>query len=181
MTADCVLREATPLDAEGIARVHIDTWQATYPGLLPDSYLTRFSLQARSAFWRESIGSNSAGTVLVLEAPGRAIVGFGSCGPSRIPQPPYDGEIYTLYLTPDWQGRGLGRLLLAGLFEELAAAALTSAYLWVLAANPTRFFYERMGGQPFGQRLESFAGAKLEETAYGWPDLVAWIKTEKER
>ncbi|MEX0921299.1 MAG: GNAT family N-acetyltransferase [Rhodovibrionaceae bacterium] len=181
MTAGCRLREATPLDAEGIARVHIETWRATYPGLLPDRYLAQFSLRARSKSWRESIGRKSAGTVLVLEAPQREIVGFGSCGPSRVPQPPFQGEVYTLYLTPDWQNQGLGRRLLGGLFEELAAAGMTSAFLWVLAANPTRFFYERMGGQPVGQRMENFAGAKHEETAYGWPDLVAWIKAAQAR
>lgn len=180
MIAGCKLREATALDAEAIARVHVETWQTTYAGLLPDRYLVRLSTEARSVYWREAIGRKTEGYVLVLEAQDREIVGFGSCGPSRIPQPPFEGEVYTLYVSPDWQGQGLGRALLRSLFEELAAGGMTSAFLWVLAANPTRFFYERMGGQAIGHRLESFAGTKLEETAYGWTDLIAWIKAAQQ-
>ena len=181
MIAGCRLREATALDAEGIAKVHVETWQATYAGILPDRYLVQLSTQARSRYWREAIGRKTEGHVLVLENAEREIVGFGNCGPARIPQPPFEGEIYTLYVTPDWQNQGLGRVLLRGLFEELAAAGMTSGFLWVLSANPTRFFYEAMGGQPVGTRMESFAGAELEETAYGWTDLIAWIKAESER
>ena len=49
----------------------------------------------------------------------------------------------------------------------------------MLAANPSRFFYEAMGGQRAGERQESFAGTELEELAYGWPDLESWLKETK--
>ena len=179
MIAGCKLREATALDAEAIARIHVETWRAAYAGLLPEKYLVQLSVEARSTSWRESIGKKAAGTVLVTENEAGELVGFGSCGPNRIPQPPFEGEVYTLYVSPDWQNLGLGRVLLRGLFEELAAAGMTSAFLWVLADNPSRFFYEALGGQPVGQRWENFAGTRLEETAYGWTDLIGWIKAEQ--
>jgi hypothetical protein len=30
------IREATVADADGIARVHVDTWRSAYCGLIPD-------------------------------------------------------------------------------------------------------------------------------------------------
>jgi hypothetical protein len=41
----------------------------------------------------------------------------------------------------------------------------------VLADNPSRFFYERMGGKRAGERDEQLWGAKLHELAYGWDAL----------
>jgi hypothetical protein len=42
----------------------------------------------------------------------------------------------------------------------------------VLAQNPSRFFYEAMGGRRVGERMESLWGLELPEIAYGWPDLA---------
>jgi hypothetical protein len=33
------IREATLADAEGVARVHVDTWRSAYKEMVPDSYL----------------------------------------------------------------------------------------------------------------------------------------------
>jgi hypothetical protein len=38
-----LLREATLKDVPVIARVHVDTWQTTYRGIVPDSYLAQLN------------------------------------------------------------------------------------------------------------------------------------------
>ena len=114
-------------------------------------------------------------STLVAELPGHRILGFGDCGPSRHRELPYPAEVYTLYVLPDWQDQGIGRRLLIALFDEIAAKGAHSAFLWVLSRNPTRFFYEAMGGAPVAERQERFAGALLDETAYAWSDLPAWL------
>jgi hypothetical protein len=53
---------------------------------------------------------------------------------------------------------------------------MNSAVIWVLAANPSRFFYETMGGKRVGEREEDMWGVKLREIAYGWLDLEAALK-----
>ena len=60
--------------------------------------------------------------------------------------------------------------------EELSGAGLDSAVIWVLAANPSRYFYEAMGGRREGERVERLWGADLKETGYGWPDLTKAIE-----
>jgi hypothetical protein len=41
----------------------------------------------------------------------------------------------------------------------------------MLAENPTRFFYEGMGGERVGQRVDTLAGRDVEEVAFAWRDL----------
>jgi ribosomal protein S18 acetylase RimI-like enzyme len=172
------VRWARPSDAPGIAKVHVETWRATYAGLVPDAYLVGMCEDRQTLVWRRLLGGRGHESVLVVEAAGgvgRQVVGFGSFGRARPGKLPYRGEVYTLYVAGDWQGRGLGRRLLRGMFREMVNAGLADAYLWVLTRNPTRFFYEAMGGERAATRQEAFAGTLLDETAYAWPDLASWL------
>lgn len=171
------VRLAAPDDAGAIARIYVDTWRATYAGLLPDQVLIEMSERRQTAIWRHAIthpGPRRPGprqTVLVA-ADGRGpVVGFGSCGRARYPGLRYDGEVFTLYVQQDHQSQGIGKLLLGGLFQRLLDSDARSALIWVLARNPAQFFYEAMGGHRIAEREEKLWGARLPETAYGWPDL----------
>ena len=42
------IRRAQAGDAEAIARIHVETWRATYAGLLPDRYLVGMSAQGQT-------------------------------------------------------------------------------------------------------------------------------------
>jgi ribosomal protein S18 acetylase RimI-like enzyme len=191
------VREATPMDAGEIARVHVETWQSAYAGLVPDGYLAGLSVGRLEGWWRELLGRRKGETVLVALDEAGEIVGFGSCGRVREPREGatapgvgggrggradsgWRGEIYTLYVHPDAQEQGHGRALLVALMEELAAKGFVDAGLWMLAGNPTRFFYERMGGQAQAEREERFAGVWLPEVAYVWPDLFSWLSQVKQ-
>jgi ribosomal protein S18 acetylase RimI-like enzyme len=170
-----VLRPALPRDADAIARVHVETWQSTYAGLVPNDYLARMSVARSAPQWHRAAAQAEKGNDLMVAEVDEEVVGFVSFGPTRSPKLPYSGEVYALYVGIDWQGHGLGRRLLITALEALLREGHQSAMVWVLAANPARFFYEAMGGERAGERLEEFAGTQLEELAYGWPDLESWL------
>jgi ribosomal protein S18 acetylase RimI-like enzyme len=166
------LRPATPADARAIARIHVETWRSTYPGMLPDKTLIDMTVDGKARSWRVSLTREiNASVVLVAEAEDDGPVGFGSVGRNRSPNLPFAGEVETLYVLPDWQNRGIGRALLTACFDALKRRELVSALIWVLADNPSRFFYERMGGKRAGERDEALWGATLHEIAYGWSAL----------
>lgn len=184
------IRRARSEDAGAIAKVHVETWRAAYAGIVPDAYLVRMTESGQAFTWRKILARKQAEeTVLVVEAPqadkaagagkggreDRRIVAFGSCGAQRDNALTYRGEVFTLYVAPDWQAQGIGRQLLGALFRRLYEAGLPDAMIWVLAENPARFFYERMGGQRIAEREQTFAGEALAETAYAWPDLETWL------
>ena len=181
MSTDVTLRPARPGNAAAIARVHVETWRSAYAGLVPDDYLVSMTEAKQAAQWNLWIrGARPPDSVLVAEAqdlPGGRIIGFGSCGRAR--GDPARGEIFTLYVTPDWQGRGIGRRLLAALFQALDDGGLKTAVVWVLRANPARFFYEALGGVRAAERRERFAGVELEEAAYAWDDLKTWLAARR--
>ncbi len=177
MSAEVGLRPARPADAPAIARVHVETWRAAYAGIVPDAYLVAMTESKQALQWNNTIRSAVAPEVVLVAAssdlPGGRVVGFGSCGRAR--KRPGAGEVFTLYVAPDWQGRGIGRRLLHALLAKLEAGGLNQALVWVLSDNPARFFYEAMGGRRVAERHEPFAGVRLEEAAYAWDDLGACL------
>lgn len=180
MSGGATIREATPHDGDVIARIHVETWRSTYAGILPDAYLVSMDLARQRRLWRQSLQGGGRGHhshhAIVAEQAGGEIVGFASCGPARreaLPRnSPYDGEVYTLYVALDHQSQGHGKHLLEACFGTLRDQDKTAVIVWVLAANPARFFYEAQGGRKAAERIESFAGAELQELAFGW-DLSA--------
>ena len=44
--------------------------------------------------------------------------------------------------------------------------------LWVLKDNPTRGFYEHLGGQVFREQPVEIGSKEYLEVGYGWPDLT---------
>src|SRR5215470_8244647 len=172
------IRRATKSDAAEIGRVYVETWQSTYAGILPDSMLAQMSDVRQAAWWARALDNPpDARGIFVADDAERGVVGFGSCGPVRETPDGLDGtetrvgEVYTLYVEPDFQNQGLGRRLLDALFRQLRADGCDTAVLWMLADNPTRFFYEGMGGRLVGAQRDRFAGASVSEIAYAWSDL----------
>jgi len=180
-----VIRTARSDDAGPIADIHIATWRTAYAGIIPNSVLLNLSSASECKSWRRAITAQADEcAVYVAAAVGGEILGYGSAGRARPNGLPYTGEIYTLYVAPDHQGKGLGRGLLHAMFDQLRGQGYSTAMLWVLAANPARFFYSAMGGTLAAHRNERHFGVTLEELVFGWRDLqcIAGVKeTEQHR
>jgi ribosomal protein S18 acetylase RimI-like enzyme len=170
---EITIRAARSTDARAIAGLDVETWRTTYPGVLSAGYLVGLSERRREVGWRMAI-MREPRDVRVAVDPSGLIRGFGSCGPSRSERH-FPGEVFTLYVAPDWQNRGTGRRLLIALFRRLAASGLDAAIVWVLRDNPSRFFYERVGGRLVSHKPIPVGGDRVEALAYGWPDLPAYL------
>jgi ribosomal protein S18 acetylase RimI-like enzyme len=173
------IREATMADVAGIARVHVESWRTTYKGLLPDDYLANLTYERCEPLWREILSKpNGQSLVYVAEETAQTIVGFASGGPERSGDPVYTGEVYAIYLLEGWQRRGIGRQLTVTLVRRLIQRGLTSLLIWVMADNPSRRFYEALGGQPVRDRRQMTGGVEVTDVAYGWLDARVLIDTQ---
>src|SRR5271169_120573 len=170
---EITIRPARPGDAHGIAQLDVETWRATYAGVLSASYLVGLSERRREAGWRSVILREPRDVRVATDSSG-AIVDFGSCGPNRSDRF-FAGEVFTLYVAPDWQNQGIGRRLLITLFRRLVAVSRRSAIVWVLRDNPSRFFYERLGGHQVSRKPLAVGGSTVEAVAYGWRDLPGFL------
>ena len=165
------VRRATVDDADAIERIRVETWGATYRGLLPDGLIDQLQLNVERR--RERLRSPSPSELNFVAEEGSEIVGYAFAGPERTHDREYAGEVYAIYVLPAAQHRGHGRALVRESARELAARGMTSLLIWVLRENRIgRGFYERIGGTPVREKpLEEFPGAEEHiEIGYGWKD-----------
>lgn len=163
---------AGPGDAVDLARVHVEAWRETYPGLLPQAYLERMSMAAHARRWRARLLHSGEVTLAAETADG--LVGYCSGDWSRWGGRAGEAEISTLYVLRRAQRSGLGRRLLTSTARALAARGATSLIIWVLRDNAgARRFYERLGGVCEGERPEAIAGETISAVAYRWTDIGA--------
>ena len=165
-----IVRRARVEDADSIERVRTDTWRDAYRGLMPDSLLERLGYDStRRRALMAALPPHQF--VLVAESEG-AVVGFCLGGRSRATDDLFRGEVYAIYVLPEYQGRGIGRALLRMAANELVERDLHSMVIWVLRENaPSRRFYERMGGAWVRDEERELDGVRITESAYGWPDI----------
>ncbi|MGH7095745.1 MAG: GNAT family N-acetyltransferase [Stellaceae bacterium] len=168
-------RPAVPDDASAIAALDVETWQAAYAGILATPYLVGLSAERRQRGWAYAIRRAPRDTRVAVDADG-AIRGFGSCGACR-DEPNFTGEVFTLYVAPDWQNLGIGRRLLLSLFAQLVDKGHRSAVIWVLRDNPARYFYQRLGGREVRRKTLPVGGASIPATGFGWRDLPGCLST----
>jgi len=140
------VRRATLADADAIARVHVDSWQAAYLGLIPVPVLNDLSVDRRALHWRRILGGHTTpGSRTLVLVGDDAVVGFASVGPTRDEDdhPRAVGEVYALYLSPPAWGHGLGGQLFDAALDDLEGRRFVTVTVWVLEGNArARRFYE---------------------------------------
>ena len=153
-----MIRPGTPEDAEAVARVNVETWQAAYAHALPRERLMNLSVQERVAFWR-------SWPPLVAEVDGE-IVGYVAVGTSS--EGDGGGELFAIYVHPDHWRTGVGRRLIQAGEERLRTLGHAEAILWVLEDNPrARRFYEAAGWSTDGTtRPIELLGVEVPEILY---------------
>lgn len=162
------VREAEPKDAEAIARVHLESWKTTYPGIIPQAHIDGLRLENGIANWKQRL----AGRLVILVAEGEAgVVGFAAGGAIVHRVDGFDGELGAIYLLTSHQGQGLGKALVKGIAERLRLEGFANMVVWVLKENPACGFYERMGGVRVAEQMIEIGGAALPEVAFGWKNI----------
>ena len=175
------VRRARAADAVAIGAVHVAAWRNTYPGILPDRFLAHMSVARQAAHYDGAIRGTggvfvavASGTDLPADSKPR-IVGFTTAGRARSGMVGGrrlgEGEVETLYVLDDWRDRGIGRRLLRAAAAHLAESGCRSVYLWVLRDNPSRWFYQRLGGTHAAEAAIRVAGQTVTQTAFVWDPI----------
>jgi GNAT superfamily N-acetyltransferase len=165
------IREAQQNDIPGIAKVRVDTWRATYKGIVPDDFLENLSYQSTAEGWQKVFWENrDFGVALfVADNSGEDIVGIAVCGPERSQDSIYRGEIYVIYVLPEYQSQGIGHQLVAACVQHLIhQLSVTTMLIWAFAESPYRRFYESLGGKLVRESSKEIGGKMISEVGYGW-------------
>ncbi|MPZ97752.1 MAG: GNAT family N-acetyltransferase [Dehalococcoidia bacterium] len=156
-----ILRRAGSADAEGIARVHVRSWQAGYQGIIPKAILDRLRISTRARRWARNVEhARSRGHHVWVAERGGEIVAFAITGPGRNEDTLNLGELHAIYLLPDEWGAGTAARMLELAVTQFRHEGRPAAVLWVLEQNRrARRFYERYGWHTDGAEDVTRVGA----------------------
>ena len=142
-------------DRMAISRVYEESWRHAYQGVIPHAYLDAIP----TGYWASAIDMPGRETLLLHDK--ENIVGVCSFGPSRFKKLVNWGEIFSIYLLPQYMGKGCGTQLLRSAIEELKKRSYKKLFLWVLEENNrARHFYERCGFLKAADVIEEKIGGK---------------------
>lgn len=169
------LRRATVEDAQTIAAVRVESWRATYRGMIPDSFLDAMRVEDSFLQWRQILQAMFEAAdricVYVAESEGQ-IIGFASGMMLPEPKLGMQSELTAIYLRPAWQRSGIGRRMVQKVARTLQAQGADSMLVWAISGNAiARNFYEELGGILLTEQAFSWDGMDLMEAGYGWRDL----------
>ena len=169
-----VLRRASVQDAAAIGRVRVNSWRATYRGIMPDDYLDEMAVEDSVELWAKVLSAPTNTTsVFVAELDGE-IIGFAAGTALAEPKFGLDAELAAIYLRPDMQREGIGSRLLNMVVDAHRSQGATGLLVWVLAANKAaRKFIEQLGAELLIEQSYQWDGLNLVEAGYGWRDLSA--------
>jgi ribosomal protein S18 acetylase RimI-like enzyme len=160
------VRRAKPADAGELAATHDEAWRTAYRGIIPGGELEKLISRRGPSWWENAIRKGSRISLLVF---GDKVAGYTNYGRNRARSLTYDGEIYELYLRPEFQGLGFGRRLFTAARRDLAQSGLKTLVIWALSDNdPAVEFYRALGGRAIARSSERFGARTLDKVAFGW-------------
>jgi ribosomal protein S18 acetylase RimI-like enzyme len=158
-----IIRDAVASDIPALARLHVTTWNDTYPGVR-----SRPTFEIRESQWRAAFERTDGSwfCFLVARSDGE-LIGFAKGQSYSHPdQPDYAGELSKIYLLREYQRVGLGRRLVGHVARRFLSQGISSMLLFADVGNPSHRFYEVLGGE----KLRAPDGT-VSDSDYGWRDL----------
>ena len=184
------VRAAVPDDAPAMGRVMVEAWLTAHHGQMPDAAWSKrvdewtptVSAQAWArTFAERARGQDRRDVLLVAEDDADNLIALVFGTEADDDTSGSVADIGALYVLPDRQGQGIGRLLLMEVGNELASLGFTTLHIGVLTANlPARGFYEAMGGHEIGPSTFDEEGYLLPGTVYEWTDIAAIASGSRE-
>lgn len=149
-------------DRRMISKVYEESWKSAYKGIIPQEYLDSIP----EGRWAPKLDKQGWGTMVCIDY--GKIIGTSNFCKSRFEQFKGWGEIVSIYLLPDYIGKGYGKSLMDAVLSELKKQGYEKVFLWVLEENiRARNFYEKYGFSLTDDILDDNIGGKdLREIRY---------------
>ena len=149
-------------DRYAISHVYEASWKSAYKDIVPQAYLDSIP----EGHWATVLDDPAWHTLIMLD--GEKVVGTSSYCSSRFEDMNGWGEIISVYLLPDYCGKGYGKQLLQAAIDGLVQMGYADIFLWVLEDNIlARRFYQSYGFEHSHVFLDyDIGGKKLREMQY---------------
>lgn len=140
------IRIATNEDCRSLAILKRKVWETTYRGIYPDKKLDKYDIDLNENKFKDMIKQQSQKLIVVLND--SEIIGYMSYGKILRAFDEHTHDIGLLYLTKEYQGKGIGLELFQFAKNELKNQGVTA---FIVSCNKYNLsaqqFYKKMGGQ----------------------------------
>ncbi len=155
---------------EQVAKILIDSWKIAYRDIIDKTFLENLSLEEKIQKLKEQY--KDGGYTIARNKDTNEVVGVTRFG-KRLDElnrfTEYDGEIYALYVKPGLLRKKIGSRLLLHAKEKLKEQGNHKMIIWCLKENePSRKFYESMGGILLGEKMRNIGGKDYLLVGYGY-------------
>ncbi len=170
------LRNAFSEDYTGISKLHADSWQISYRGILSDDFLDNRVHQTLEATWLNRLKSPAENQHTIIAIKDNVMAGFACIFFN-------DDEVYgslmdNLHVSLGSQNQGIGKMLVKNCAETICNNTDNhKMYLWVYEANEkARNVYSRLGGTT-NETIEkpNMDGTTAFVCRYIWEDVALII------
>ncbi|MBN8691465.1 MAG: GNAT family N-acetyltransferase [Armatimonadetes bacterium] len=164
-----IIRPGAPSDQQAFSEIKCAAWRKAYAHILPASILDGLDSQDFGKQWTVMMDDHHAH---VAEIDG-LVVGYATLGPNRYPDHPPKFELWSLYVHPDFAGKGVG----FNLVQHMSGIALWHGSAGMIIASfeqnhaARKFYSERCAG-----RLVGSGTYPIDEVDY--PDVVYQVDAD---
>ena len=152
-------REATAEDAGLISHIYASSWRKSYRGLISTDYLERLPDEYWVPSMRSWLDSGRLEALMIYED--KQPIGCACYGRGRDEDHGDWGEIVSIYLLPEWMGKGYGKQLFEETMRRLQTQGFTRFYLWMIRGNDRAAgFYTRHGFKATSDTVEYHIGGQ---------------------
>ncbi len=142
-------------DFQAIGDIYANSWKVAYKGLVPQDYLDSLG----GSRWSNILANSEYDAYVILDK--EKYVGTSSIYAGRDENMEGWGEIVSIYLLPEYFGKGYGKLLFEFVIEALYYKGFRDIYLWTLEGNArAQKFYEKNGFYKSNDTKKAFIGNK---------------------
>lgn len=156
------IRKAKSKDAKEIIEVNVKTWITTYKGMIPDRILQikMDTIEESTKICEETVEKDDNVLVAVED---EKIVGIVSYGKARAINDSTTGEIYSIYVLKEYQGKNIGKKLFKAAKDILNKEGYKNLIVTCIKQNPYNEFYKKMGGKIIKVIKSNIFDVEIEE------------------
>lgn len=153
-------------DSRILGEIHSQSWKVAYKGIIPDEILNGITTEKRQKYFEKALMEGwEEDAIIYRDNKAVGLICIGKCRDAD--KDDFYGEIWGIYLLPEYFSMGIGSKLIDWGLDELRKRNYDKVTLWVLENNSNaRIFYEKIGFQHDGTVKEITIGKTLNEYRY---------------
>lgn len=145
-----IIRKASMDDVNDIARIHVNSWQEAYKGLMPQRFIESYTFDKRHKLWTNIIERELAAVFVAVSHD--ECLGFLCVGQLKFMEDTQTYELSSIYINSSYIGVGIGQSLYKECEKYLLVRGAEQVTVWALDSNKRALnFYAKLGFRLTGQ------------------------------